>query len=137
MKKKTSTECAAEPKAKHTPTPWALGSNGKAAIGLAIAYGYRVIGEVYGTGYNGSWSPEAQADAEFVVRAVNEYDDLKSTEIAYKEACTHRKELLTHNTRQSETIAALLEALKVDHRLIDCGGKCPHCKLIAQTEKSL
>ncbi len=60
----------------HTPTPWSLGKTGNVRTGLALCKGSFAIGEVYGTGYQGGWSPEAQSDAEFIVRAVNSHESL-------------------------------------------------------------
>ena len=65
--------------AKHTPTPWELGTNGdNCARNHAICGGNSVIAKVYGKGYPAGkgWSAESEADARFIVTAVNAHEEM-------------------------------------------------------------
>jgi hypothetical protein len=62
----------------HTPTPWALGNAHDAARNHAICAGSTVIARVCGNGYpiGKGWSASSEADARFIVLAVNSHDAL-------------------------------------------------------------
>jgi hypothetical protein len=61
----------------HSELPWTLGENGdKCAKGHAICSGVSVVAKVYGLGFpiGSGWSPRSQADADFIITAVNSFD---------------------------------------------------------------
>ena len=64
--------------AKHTPTPWELGTGHKIAKDHAICSGPIIIAAIKGNGYpiGEGWSETSAADAAHIVRCVNTHEEL-------------------------------------------------------------
>ncbi len=64
----------------HTATPWQVGTGHLTARNHAICAGPRIVATVNGRGYKGGssngWAPQSEADAAFIVKAVNSHDAL-------------------------------------------------------------
>jgi hypothetical protein len=65
-------------KVEHSTLPWSLGQNAESAKNHAVCSQVTVIATVYAWGYplGKGWSPESQANANFIVRACNSHYDL-------------------------------------------------------------
>ena len=122
-------------KPKHTPTPWIVGQNRYGTVYVATTNGNTVIDSAAVNIKN----------AKFIVCAVNSYHD-NQEQIAFLKTAIQIKSddwgrlqkqykaLENSHDKLKRDNEALLRALKMDHKLIECGGNCVICKVIRQAE---